>query len=219
MPVRQARIPRKLAEGAMLRDRNVVLEPRREIPVAAECDVLVAGGGSAGFGAALAARRTGAETLLIEKNGVLGGAATAVLMDAWNCPAESMTSVARKVTYKLLENGQASAGPLVTFDPEALMDLEMDLLLGAGARLLLYTWAVEPLLEGSQVRGVIIQNKSGRQAILAKTVVDATGDGDMAHAAGCPTVKGRETDSKMRPVNTLIRIGGVDLKELLRFCR
>tara|TARA_B100000315_G_scaffold244732_1_gene269794 strand:- start:2264 stop:3682 length:1419 start_codon:yes stop_codon:yes gene_type:complete len=203
----------------MLRDRKVVTEPRREIPVAAECDVLVAGGGPAGFGAALAARRTGAETLLIERNGVLGGAATAVLMNAWNCPAENMTGVAKEVTNKLLERGQASTGPLVNFDPEALMDLELDLLLGAGARLLLYTWAVEPLMEGSRVRGVIIQSKSGRQAILAKTVVDATGDGDMAHAAGCPTVKGREADNKMRPVNTLIRIGGVDLEVLLRFCR
>jgi hypothetical protein len=203
----------------MLRDRNVVAEPRGEIPVTGEFDVVVCGGGPAGFGAALAARRTGAETLLIEKNGVLGGAATAVLMNAWNCPAESMNGVAREVTDKLLAGGKASTGPLVNFDPEALLDLMLDLLLGAGVRLLLYTWVAEPLMDGNRVRRVIIQSKSGRQAILAKTVVAATGDADLAHAAGCPTVKGREADNKMRPVNTLLRMGGIDIEELLRFCR
>ena len=172
---------RKLMDQAM----KVVAEPRREIPVAAECDVLVAGGGPAGFGAALAARRTGAETLLIERNGVLGGASTAVLMNAWNCPAEGMTGVAKEVTDTLLVNGDAYAGPLVNFDPEALLDLEMELLLEAGARLLLYTWVAEPLMEAGRVRGVIIQSKSGRQAVLAKTVVDTTGDADLAYAAGC----------------------------------
>jgi ribulose 1,5-bisphosphate synthetase/thiazole synthase len=203
----------------MNQEMKVVAEPRREIPVAAECDVLVAGGGPAGFGAALAASRTGADTLLIERNGVLGGASTSVLMNAWNCPAEGMTGVAKEVTGKLLETGDAFAGPLVNFDPEALLDLEMEMLLAAGARLLLYTWVAEPLIEAGRVRGVIIQSKSGRQAILAKTVVDTTGDADLAFAAGCPTVKGREEDNKMRPVNTMFRMAGIRMEQLLAYCR
>lgn len=206
-------------EAVIRREKGVVIEPQREIPVAAEFDVVVAGGGPAGFGAALAARRTGAETLLIEKHGVLGGASTAVLMNAWNCPAERMTGVAREVTYKLLERGAAYAGPLVNFDPEALIELEMELLLEAKTRILLYAWVAEALVTDNRIRGVIVQSKSGRQAILARAVVDATGDGDVAYGAGCPSVKGRETDGKMRPVNTLLRLGSVDLDGLLDYCR
>jgi len=201
------------------RKNGMVLEPARSIPVAAEVDVVVAGAGPAGFGAALAASRSGAKTLLVERNGIVGGVATAVLMNVWNTPAERLTGIAKEVAARLLKSGAATAGSVVNFDPQAMLDLEMELLLQASTDLLLYTWVVDPLVVGDRMRGLVVQGKSGRQAILAKAVVDASGDGDVAHAAGCPSVKGRESDGKMRPVNTLIRLAGIDMAELLSYCR
>lgn len=201
------------------RKNGVVLEPARSIPVAAAVDVVVAGAGPAGFGAALAASRSGAKTLLVERNGIVGGVATAVMMNVWNTPAERLTGIAKEVATRLLESGAAIAGSVVNFDPQALLDLELELLLEAKTELLLYTWVVDPLIVEDRIHGLIVQGKSGRQAILAKVVVDASGDGDVAHAAGCPSVKGRESDGKMRPVNTLIRLAGVDMTELLSYCR
>ncbi len=201
------------------RKNRSLLEPARSVPVAAEVDVVVAGGGPAGFGAALAASRSGAKTLLIERNGVLGGVSTAVMMNVWNTPSDRMTGIAKEVTFKLVERGAAYAGALVNFDPEALLDLEMELLLEAETQILLHTWVVSPIVIDGRAQGVIVQSKSGRQAIIAKAVVDASGDGDVAYAAGCPSVKGRETDHKMRPVNTLIRLAGVNMQEMLSYCR
>ncbi len=201
------------------RKNGTVQESPRSIPVAAEVDVVVAGGGPAGFAAALASSRCGAETLLVERNGVLGGVSTAVLMNVWNTPAERLTGIAREVATKLMASGAAWAGSVVNFDPEALLDLEMDLLLEAKTRILLYTWVVDAIVVDNRIQGLIVQSKSGRQAILARAVVDTSGDGDVADSAGCPSVKGREGDSKMRPVNTLIRVGGVNMDELLSYCR
>jgi len=200
------------------RKNGVILEPARSIPVAAEVEVVVAGAGPAGFGAALAASRSGAKTLLVERNGIVGGVATAVLMNVWNTPANHLTGIAKEVVTRLLEAGAATAGSVVNFDPQALLDLELELLLEAKTELLLYTWVVDPLVVDDRIQGLVVQGKSGRQAILAKTVVDASGDGDIAYATGCPAVKGRENDGKMRPVNTLIRLAGIDIAELLSYC-
>src|SRR5690554_6141227 len=63
------------------RIENKVVEPRRDLPVDAEVDVLVAGGGMAGVGAAIAASRAGCRTLLIERESMLGGLATAGLVN------------------------------------------------------------------------------------------------------------------------------------------
>ncbi len=198
---------------------TAVTLPKREVPVAANVDVLVAGGGPAGFGAALAASRQGASTLLIERNAVLGGASTVVIMNTWNVPPDHMTGIAREVTLRLIEAGAAVSGPTVPFDVEALKELEMELLLQAGARVLTYTSVIEPLMIGGAVRGVLIENKSGLQAVLAKRVVDATGDADVAARSGAEIVKGRESDGKMRPVTVEFRLGGVDIRRAVEYCR
>ena len=208
------------AASVIRRDKGHVVEAPRETPIVREVDVLVCGGGVSGVGAALGAARTGAKTMVIERNAFLGGAATAVLMNTWNVPIHRMTGVAQEIARELAKRGAGNiAGPTFPFDPEALKELSVEMLQQAGVEILNYTWIVDTIMEGKRVRGVVIQNKSGRQAILAKTVVDATGDADVAAAAGAEYVKGREKDNKMRPMSVLFRMGGVDIKRAVEYCR
>lgn len=180
------------------KDKGIVQVSPAQVPIAGEFDVIVAGGGPAGCGAALGAVRQGATTLLIERHGFVGGVATGVAMNTWNCPLEHLHGVAKEVTLRLLEQGYAWAGPTIPFDPEGLKEVYLEKLLEAGVQLLCYTWVVDPIVIDGHLRGVIVQSKSGRQALLAKAVVDATGDADVAYRAGVPCVKGREKDGKMR---------------------
>lgn len=209
-----------MTAAVIRRDEGCIVEPVRRTPIVREVDVLVCGGGPAGVGAALGAARAGARTLLVERNAFLGGASTAVLMNTWNVPVDRMTGVAREIALRLAERGAAVlGGPTVPFDPEVLKDLALELLLDAGVELLTYSWVTEPILDGNRIRGVIVQNKSGRQAILAGAVVDATGDADIAAAAGAEFVMGREQDHKMRPMSVLFRLGGVDVRRAVEYCR
>jgi hypothetical protein len=204
----------------MRREGGFVVEPPRKTPVVREVDVLICGGGVSGVGAALGAARAGAKVMVIEKNAFLGGAATAVLMNTWNVPIDKMTGVAQEIARELAKRGAGNiTGPTFPFDPEALKVLSVEMLQTAGVEILNYTWIVDPIMEGKRIKGVMIQNKSGRQAILAKVVVDATGDADVAASAGGEYVKGREKDNKMRPMSVLFRLGGVDVKRAVEYCR
>lgn len=197
-----------------------LVEPPRRTPIVREVDVLVCGGGVSGVGAALGAARSGAKTMVIERNAFLGGAATAVLMNTWNVPVSRMTGVTREIALELAKRGEGNiTGPTFPFDPEGFKQLANEWLTGAGVEVLNYTWVEEAIMDGSRIKGVIVHNKSGRQAIMARTVVDATGDADIAAAAGAEYVKGRERDSKMRPMSVLFRLGGVDLEKVIEYCR
>jgi ribulose 1,5-bisphosphate synthetase/thiazole synthase len=211
----------KMAEPTEIQFENGhVVEPVRRTPVVREVDVLVCGGGVSGVGAALGAARTGAKTMVLERNAFLGGAATAVIMNTWNVPIHRMTGVAKEMAQTLADRGAGNiTGPTFPFDPEAFKELSAELLSKAGVEVLNYSWVVDAIMEGNRIRGVIIQNKSGRQAILARTVVDTTGDADIAAAANAEYVMGREGDNKMRPMSVLFRMGGVDVKKAVEYCK
>lgn len=196
-----------------------IIEPERELRVAAEPDVVVAGGGASGMGAAVGAARTGARTLLIERHGFLGGAATASLMAMWNANLDTTTGFAHELIDRLIREGGALPGPATPFDPEKLKDVALEILHEAGVELLFYTNTVAPVVQDTCVAGVVIENKSGRQAVLAKVTIDCTGDGDIAVASGVPYVKGREGDGKMRPVSLIFRMGGLDIPQMVEFAR
>ena len=200
-------------------DRGRVWEEAREIPVAGEFDVIVAGGGPSGMGAAVGAARQGAKTLLVERNGFLGGVATATMMTTLNCPIENMSGYARDFVGRLIEEGGAWAGATIPFDPEKWKDLAFDEMERVGVNLLLYTWFADAVVQDGRVKGIVVENKSGRQALLAKVTVDCTGDADVAVRAGAEYVKGRERDGKMRPMTILFRMGGVDLPTLVDYAR
>ena len=98
-------------------------------------------------------------------------------------------------------------------NPEKLKLVMLEMLHEAGALLQLYTFASDVMMEDNRITGVITESKSGREAILAKVIVDATGDGDIAAKAGAEFVKGRETDGKMQPASLMFKVAGVDMEK------
>ncbi len=191
---------------------KTITEPSRTIPVASEVDVLVVGGGPAGVGAALAAARAGAKTLVIEEGNCLGGMATAGMMSHWS--GSNSSPVANEVFNAMRANGSLPQGWTedrpCCISHEAQKRALQDLVLDAGAEIQFHTFCADAIMKGNRVAGVVTESKSGREAILAKVVVDATGDGDVAYRAGAEFQLGREGDGVMQPVTLMFRIGGVD---------
>ncbi len=147
---------------------KTIKEPERQIPVLAETDVLVIGGGPAGTAAAIAASRTGAETYLVERYNHLGGLWTGGLV----LPLLSTHAVDKKKRRKQV------------VDPEAAKFVLEEMVRESGVKMLYHTWAANVIMDGNVIKGVFVESKSGRQAILAKVVIDCTGDGDIFHLAG-----------------------------------
>lgn len=186
-------------------------EPSRTIPVKHEVDVLVVGAGPAGVGAALAAAREGARTLLIEQSGAVGGVATSGLMSHWTGKTEHIG-----IYGEILRRAQDAEDPHL-INPEKLKLALLEMLREAGVRYQLYTFAGDVIVEDGVIRGIITESKSGREAILAHIVVDATGDGDIAAKAGVPFTKGRRSDGKMQPMTLMFKVGGVDADRVVRW--
>lgn len=185
------------------------------LPMIADVDVLVCGGGPAGIGAALRAARCGASTMIIDMNGCLGGIATAGMMSHWGGRSSSKIlleildrSHEIDLGYTCIESNEPGKRNGIPHDLQMIvLEQMMD---EAGVRILYYTMVCDAVLEGDRIIGVTVQNKSGKGFVRAKCVVDATGDGDVAASAGVPFVKGRETDGKMQPCTLMFKIGGVD---------
>lgn len=204
-----------------------------DTPIVARHDVVVAGGGASGVIAALAAARSGADTLLIERYAFLGGNGTAGLMTCYNgfrnqrppealqtvkgIPAEYIAELVRlggiagDDPYARENKHDVAKGDLpycVGFDPEAAKVAALNLIRKEGVALRLHSWIVGPMLDGARVTGVVVESKSGRQAIAARIVIDATGDGDVAARAGAPFMGPAETGDRMG-MSLMYRIGGV----------
>jgi FAD dependent oxidoreductase len=198
-------------------DHKVVTQLESQIPIVDRVDVVVAGGGVAGLSAAIGSGRTGAKTLLIEGQGFIGGIATASLMTLWTIPSPFVNGIAREIYEGLYRGKGAVLGKSVPFHPEAFKVLSLRMLHEASVKLLFYTWVVDAIKEGNRVVGLVVENKSGRQAILANCIVDTTGDADVIARSGAPWVKGRETDSKMRPVTLMFRMENVDIDKISEY--
>ena len=196
---------------------QTVTEPQREIPVAYRTQVLVIGGGTAGTAAALAAARIGAQTMIIERGGFVGGTGTASLMSLYTLPYDKIYGICRELVDGMAEEGGAVRGPVIPFDPESFKRVALAKLRSAGVRFLFYTWTVDAIVEAGRVKGVIIENKSGRQAVLADVSIDASGDGDVAVRAGAKYVIGREQDRKMRPMTVVFKMGPVDVRKIAEY--
>jgi len=193
----------------------MITEPSREIPVKYETDVLVIGGGPAGFAAAVSCGRLGLKTMLVEKTGTIGGVATSGLMSHW-------TGATEGPLYEELLNRAKTASSDVNYygdkvlkaeqiiDPENTKLVMLRMLQEAGVTLRLYSFAADVIMEGRRVTGVILENKSGRSAALARIVIDCSGDGDVAAKAGAEYYIGREGDGMMQPVTVMFKVAGVD---------
>lgn len=185
------------------------VEKERQIPVVSDYDVIVVGSGPAGIGAALAAGRMGAKVLLLELTGSVGGISTTGLMSHFTGTCDS------KIYWEILDRAAKKnyfpCSNKVVIDPEMLKNTYYEMLAEANVTVLLYTVVCDAIMEGDKVVGVIGQSKCGRVAYMAKVVIDASGDGDIAYRAGAAFTLGRETDHKMQPATLMFKVGGVDM--------
>ncbi len=190
-----------------------VIQPQRELAVLHTTEVLVVGGGPAGVAAAIAARRAGAEVTLVERYGHFGGLWTGglvllVIGHIVKGGKQVCQGIGEEMMRRLekLDGGIIDRRPGVnpTVDAEALKYVMVEMVDEAGLKVFLHCWGVDAILNGHEVRGAVFESKSGRQAILAKTVVDATGDGDLFAAAGA------EFEHRSHNVGLVSRIGNVD---------
>lgn len=195
-------------------------------------DVVVAGGGTAGIIAAIAAARMGGRTLLVEQTGFVGGTAVTGLPIlgfhnnreerivggiAWEL-MERLFAIEAAADLRLLEvGGQIGRGTVeycarqIGVYPEALKAVALEMLREAGAECLFHAWASDVILDGPRVAGLVAETKSGRTLISAERVVDCTGDADVAARAGAPFEKGRPGDQVTQPLTMLFVLSGVDL--------
>ena len=187
------------------------------LPVGREVDVLVVGGGPAGVGAALAAARLGAKTLIIEQFNCLGGVATAgghghiSKYDENGTGRRIVGGMADEIATRVVEGGfgmRTSHG--IWFEVEGLKLLLEQMAEEAGVQFLYHTFFCDTVMNNGAAVGAVVQNKDGRQIILAKRIIDCTGDGDTAFLAGCAHEVGRVSDGKCQPVTLMFTIGGVD---------
>jgi hypothetical protein len=198
---------------------KTITEPAREIKVCREADVVVVGAGPGGIGAAVAAARNGADTVLIERYGHLGGMATGGLVTIIPnltdiTGKQQIAGICQEWVERLDVRGAAGYPPRelwgsddkelvkdyfnrifffvrqnrvclsVTVDAEILKCILNDMIEELKIKTYLHSWGTAPIMEGKAVKGVIFESKSGRQAVLAKVVIDATGDGDLLPGTG-----------------------------------
>jgi hypothetical protein len=199
-----------------------IAEAPKTTPVLCETDVLVVGSGPGGLAAAIAAARAGARTTLVDRYGCFGGVITQVGVEtiAWYRHEGTVDSEGLGIEFEQRARDAGASQPESQSDSEAL-DPELfkvvadQLVLEAGVEPLLHCAAVEPVLEAGVVKGVITESKSGRQAILAGRVIDATGDADMAYRAGAPCRKSPRDNTL--GVNVVFSCSGVDKRRFLDY--
>ncbi len=202
---------------------HTITEPSRQLPIRAEVDILVVGGGPSGIIAAEAAAGKGLRVMLLESRGYLGGNLTIGLpiLSFLNCNGkQNIRGLAQDFIDRLRRDGNASEHKpcklhmsLTIINPEAAKDVAFEIMEEKGGEVLMYTFVADVITEGRRVKGVIIESKAGREAILAKTVIDCTGDGDVAQRAGVAMSKG-DASGGMQPPTLMYNMRGVDIDKL-----
>ncbi len=192
-------------------------------------DVIVAGGGPAGIGAALACARTGARTLLLESKSFFGGVASLTLWMPVNrlfIDGSPRGGIHDLFVKKIKQYGPHASVAGKTNDsdadgldiqPEYLRMAVFELLEEHGCYYRLYSPVVGAIMDGNKVCGVKVSGKNGVEAFYADVVVDATGDGDVAYFAGAEMVSGNERDNTFMPASLVFAVANVDVERLLRF--
>jgi ribulose 1,5-bisphosphate synthetase/thiazole synthase len=194
---------------------RTILEPARPIDVIHETDVLVVGSGPGGLAAALASARAGVQTTLVERYGCFGGNITQVGVEgfAWYRHPGTIDSegIGREFEDRAKAMGAALPEPQSishALDAEAFKHVADGMVAQAGVHPMLHRMFVAPIMDGDEICGIITESKAGREAILAKRVIDATGDADIATRAGAPVFK--TPKAEMMSVSVMFSMCGVN---------
>lgn len=203
--------------------QKTITEPAREIQVRKEVDVLVVGGGPSGITAALAAVEDGLNVLLLESRSFLGGNMT-IGLPILGFLGQKGNQIIKGIPQKFIDRLKAVDASsehrpcplhmsLTLVEPEAVKTVALEMLQEAGVEVMFYTFCSDAIMEGDELKGIIIESKAGREAILAKTIIDCTGDADVAYRSGVPCEYGNEVGG-VQPPTLMFCLGGVDTEKL-----
>lgn len=190
--------------------------------------VLVVGAGAAGVSAAIASARRGADTLLIENAGFLGGISATLPWLGFHDREyrQVVKGLAAEFVDRMAVNGHSGGfaydpkcGSLVSVDTHMWKCLAIRLAQDAGVRTLLHTQCVDTIRQGDRIAGIVVHHKGGFQRILADVVIDASGDGDVAARGGVEWEKGRTADGLVQAPTLVFRLGGIDRAAFLAACK
>lgn len=198
-------------------------EQGKNLPVRSQVDVLIVGGGPSGIIAAKAAAEDGLKVMLIESRSFLGGNMTIglpILGFLGQKKNQIITGLPQKFIDRLrVRNAASEHRPcplhmsITIVEPEVVKAEAFEMLEESGIEVLLYTSFADVIMEGSEIKGVTIESKAGREAILAKVVIDCSGDADVAYRAGVPCEKGNEQGG-VQPPTLMFSLGNVDTDKL-----
>lgn len=198
-----------------------------QLSVSRPYDVVVVGGGTAGAVAGIASARTGAHTLILERQGNLGGvlAFGMSLIGAVDGDGRwALGGIGRELVDRLRSKGAATEpqmspvfGSLLAFDPEALKIELLRMAIEAEVELLFHSTLVDTVMDGNRVSGLVTASKAGLKIIPATVVIDASGDGDLVARAGGSYQFGRPMDGLAQPASRIFFVGGVDWARTLDY--
>jgi len=192
-----------------------ITEPSRKIDVVHRTDVLVVGAGPGGLAAALAAARAGVEVTLVERFGCFGGNITTVGVEGFAWYRHERTVEANGIGREFEERAKAMGAAVpesqslsYELDSEGFKVVADQLVEESGITPMLHRLFVAPIVENDRITGIITESKAGREAILGKVVIDATGDADIAHRAGAPVT--HPPREELQAASVMFHVAGVD---------